>query len=167
MLDLLEIHKIMYQITKNQLDKLSREAVKNTRKRAFFQLHNHTDPVLKLLNALEPETYIQPHKHFLKDHQELFVALRGKLIIVIFDIHGNIIEHVLIGPREDALIFEVPGNTWHTIWSLEKGSVVMEVIKGPYNRESFKEFASWAPAEGDLSCDKYIEEIKRKLGVLT
>lgn len=148
-MDLLEIHKSMYRITKHQLDLLSQEAVESLRKRAFLKLHNHADPVLKLLNALEPETYIQPHKHFLKNHQELFVALRGELVVILFDDQGNVIEYILIGPQIETIIFEVPQDTWHTIWPLEKGSIVMEVIKGPYIRKSFKKFAAWAPSESD------------------
>lgn len=153
----------MYKITKTQLDALSQKAAKSKRKRAFFQLHDHADPVLKLLNALEPETYIQPHKHFLTDHQELFVALRGRLVIFLFDRNGNITDHVLIGPKEEIIIFEVPEDTWHTIWSLEKGSVVIEVIKGPYNKELFKEFAPWAPSEDDSAFLEYKENLLKLL----
>lgn len=165
-MDSWEAHRIMHKITKDRLDKLSQEAAGNRKKRAALQLHNHTDPVLKLLNALEPETYIQPHKHFLKNCQELFVGLRGRLIIILFDSQGDIVDHVLIGPKEEITIFEVPEDTWHTILPLENGSLVMEVIKGPYKKELFKKFASWAPSEDDHAHVDYQRKLLKLLKLI-
>ena len=50
---------------------------------------------------------------------------------------------------------EVPPMVWHTLYPLEQGSVTMEIIKGPYDEKLFKEFAPWAPSEGDPAYEEY------------
>jgi hypothetical protein len=43
---------------------------------------------------------------------------------------------------------EIPEKAWHTMASLEKGSVLIEIKPGPYAPLSDKDFAAWAPEEG-------------------
>lgn len=47
------------------------------------------DPVNRLLNAMEPDTYIRPHRHLNPDKDEIFLLLRGKAMLFIFDNDGN------------------------------------------------------------------------------
>lgn len=153
-------------VSSHLLDTLTTRAKKSPRKRYHLKLHEYSDPVLKLIMAMEPDTYAQPNKHTGDGCSELFIALRGKFLVVFFTESGSISEHVTIGPDEENIMVEVPEATWHTMLSLREGSIAMEVIKGPYDKKTYKDFASWAPAEGDPSSDSYMEEIKRKLGVL-
>jgi hypothetical protein len=46
---------------------------------------------------------------------------------------------------------------WHTVIALESGSVVYEVKDGPYSPIDDKNFASWAPKEGDPECGKFLQ----------
>jgi len=146
-------------IKSSQLDNLVKKAKESLRKRSHLLLHKHSDPVLKLVMAMEPETYAQPNKHTGENCQELYVALRGKLVVIIFDDKGIVKEHGVIGPGEENLMVEIPINTWHTIFSLEEGSIVMEIIKGPYIDATFKEFPEWAPSENDSSHSEYKKKI--------
>lgn len=149
--------------SKHDLDKLTQEAHESARKRAHLPLHEKTDPVLKLIMAMEPETYAQPNKHSGESRQELFIALRGKFIVLIFDDTGKVTEHTLIGPDEEDQMVEIPQGTWHTMWSLAEGSIAMEIIKGPYEKETYKEFPSWAPSENDASVPDYKKNILQEL----
>ncbi|RJQ26304.1 cupin fold metalloprotein, WbuC family [Candidatus Parcubacteria bacterium] len=146
-------------IKANRLDDLTKEARESIRKRAHLLLHRHIDPVLRLVMAMEPDSYVQPHRHLGDNRQESYIALRGKFIIILFDNLGYIKEYGLIGPKEENLMFEVPSSAWHVIWSLEKGSLVAEIIKGPYVEKTFKEFAVWAPSEEDPSKIEYKKRI--------
>ena len=47
------------------------------------------------------------------------------------------------------MAIEVPAGTWHTVVVLEPGTVLFEFKQGPYAPLSDKDFARWAPAEGD------------------
>lgn len=153
----------MLSFTQENINQLIIEAKKSSKKRSHFPLHKHSDSVLKLMMAMEPETYIQPNKHSGKDCQELFICFKGKFIVLFFNEDGLITEHVLIGPEEHTLMVEVPVGVWHTMWPLVSGSVAMEVIKGPYDEKTYKEFATWAPVEGSAECNHYKEKILKEL----
>lgn len=148
-------------IASRDLDALVRRAQQSPRKRAHLLLHTHSDPVLKLVMAMEPGTYAQPNRHPGKDCQELYVVLRGKLRMIFFDDDGRITESTIISSDGENIMVEVPPMVWHTLYPLEKGSVTMEVIKGPYSQTTFKEFAPWAPSENDPFCEEYTKTIRR------
>lgn len=153
----------MIGIKNKEVDLLTIKAKKSEKKRTHYLLHKHTDPVLKLINVMDPDTYVRPHKHRQKNRQELFVPLRGRFIVILFDKRGKISKYYLIGGSEEYLMVEVPPNVWHTTWSLSFGSVLLEVIKGPYTESSHKVFASWAPNENSREADIYKKNILRKL----
>ena len=51
-------------INKAQLFKVIAEAQDSNRKRKNFNFHKtFDDPINRMLNAIEPGSYIQPHKH--------------------------------------------------------------------------------------------------------
>jgi cupin fold WbuC family metalloprotein len=154
----------MKKISQSQLDTLSEEAKKSPRKRAYYRLHEHADPVLKLLNALEPATYLPPHKHAENDRQELFVSIRGRIAVIFFDDRGTITEYIIIGPKEKNIIVEIPVGSWHTTVALMEGSIILEVIKGPYDANTHKRNAPWAPEESQVkAASEYLTAIKNTL----
>ena len=50
---------------------------------------------------------------------------------------------------------ELPVDTWHTLVALQP-SILFELKEGPYHALSDKDFAAWAPAEGDPDCDDFV-----------
>lgn len=149
--------KIISELT---LSELSQKAALLPRKRLNLNFHEElSDPMNRMLNAFEPGTYIQPHKHENPDKREVFIVLRGSMLMVIFDDSGNPIEFVLLDPKKGIYAIEIPPRTWHSIISLESGTVVYEIKDGPYIPISDKNFASWAPKEGDASCGVYLARL--------
>ena len=139
------------------LDELSQKAVDFPRKRLNHNFHDDlADPINRMLNAFEPETYIQPHKHENPDKREVFIVLRGSLVVVFFDNSGTPTDFVLLDRDKGNFAVEIPVGAWHSVFSLESGSVVYEVKDGPYLPTSDKNFASWAPKEGDSDCEEYL-----------
>ena len=146
------------------LDVVSGEAKKSERLRKNFNFHSiYDDPINRMLNAFEPETYVQPHKHEDPDKVEVFVLLRGKALVVEFDNTGKITDYVLLS-RDNSLAVEIPERVWHTIISLEQDTVLYEIKQGPYVQAADKNFALWAPKEGDADCMLYNQNILKKLG---
>jgi len=142
------------------LDDLTQKARNSSRRRLNHNFHEDlTDPINRMLNALEPGTYLQPHKHENPDKREVFIVLRGSLVVVFFDTSGNPTDFVLLDPQKGNHAVEIPVGAWHTLISLESGSVVYEVKDGPYLPLSDKNFASWAPKEGDQACEEYLEKL--------
>ena len=114
------------------------------------------DPINRMLNAFEPGTYLQPHRHENPDKREVFIVLRGSLVVVIFDDSGDATDFVLLEPAKGNYAIEIPPGIWHNVISLETGTVVYEIKDGPYQQISDKNFASWAPKEGDKRSQTYL-----------
>lgn len=75
------------------LDDLTAKAAASPRKRAHHNLHPALeDPVQRLCVAIEPGTYIRPHRHADPATWEVFIMLRGSAVFLIFDDAGTVRE---------------------------------------------------------------------------
>jgi cupin fold WbuC family metalloprotein len=156
----------MYHINSSLVKRISREALVSSRLRKNCNFHPTLDDLLqRMLNALEPGTYVQPHKHENPDKVEVFIVLSGKLLVVEFEDDGTIREHTVLSHNEEAFGVEIPAKTWHSIIALEPGTVIFEVKNGPYSPVNDKDFAPWAPKEGAPGCAEYIEATIKKCGL--
>lgn len=132
------------------LTRLSQQAASSPRKRLNHNLHPRLDdPIQRLCNAFEPGTYVRPHRHPREGRWELFLALSGKAVVLLFQENGTVLERVEIGVELPRRGIEVPPGTWHTVASLAAGTVLFEVKPGPYEMLTDKDFAPWAPKEGE------------------
>lgn len=134
----------MKSVTAEDLRRLSTEAQAAPRLRKNLNLHDRLeDPIQRLCNALQPGTYIRPHRH--PDNVwECFVLLRGACSIILFDQAGRINERLDLA-LDGTTIAEIPAGTWHCVVALAADTVVMEVKPGPYVPGTFM---AWAPEEG-------------------
>lgn len=138
------------------LDEVSAEAVASPRQRKNRNLHPDNEfPAHRLLNAIEPGSYIAPHRHLDALKDETMVVLRGSFGLVIFDHAGVVVRAERIAAGGDVLGVDIPHGTWHSLVSLEPGSVFLEAKAGPYAPPSEAERAPWAPAEGDADVPAY------------
>ncbi|HSH20097.1 MAG TPA: WbuC family cupin fold metalloprotein [Draconibacterium sp.] len=154
------------KINISRLSKLILEAKNAERKRKNYNYHqSFSDPINRMLNAIEPDSYIQAHKHENPDKREVFILLKGKLAVVFFDNHGNITEHVILDNQENFGV-EIPPSVWHTLIALESGTIVYEIKDGPYSVADDKNFAGWAPKEGDENCNEFLNSLLLKLNLL-
>jgi len=138
------------------LDDLSAKAAATPRKRANYNLHQHLDdPVQRLLNAIEPGTYIQPHRHQDPATWEIFFVVRGTSVLLTFDEQGTVRERLVLKPQGPERGVEIGAGMWHTIVSLEPGTVFLEVKKGPYVPPQPENRAAWAPPEGSTAAARF------------
>lgn len=148
------------------LDSLSAEARASDRLRKNHNFHDFAaDPLQRMLNALEPGTYIPPHKHENPDKREAFIILKGKILVVEYDNQGRVVDHVLAAQCSEHYGAEVDPGKWHSVICLEPGTVYYEVKDGPYNPENDKQFAPWAPNEGDPQGVKFNHKVLVGLGL--
>lgn len=136
----------MKSITLNDMQKQSEAAANSPRLRAHRNFHPElSDPVQRLAVAMEPGTYVRPHRH---PHTfELLFALRGRFLVLNFDDNGTVTHRVVLG--EECKALEMEAGTWHTVLSLDHGGVIFEVKQGGYQPVAEKDYVSWAPAEGE------------------
>lgn len=144
------------------LDAAVQAARNGARKRHMVRFHDFKEPVQRMLNAVEPGSYVRPHRHADPDKPEAFVALRGSVVVVRFDDNGTPLEGVLVSADGPVRGAEVPPGAWHTFVALRSGTVLFEVTQGPYDAVTNKQFASWAPPEDDSRATiAYLAELRR------
>ncbi len=142
----------------NLLDAVSLQAKNSPRLRKNHNVHrSHEEPCNRLLNAIEPGSYIRPHRHLDPTKDETVVILRGKLGVIEFDNNGAVLQKNLLATDGEAVAANVPTGVFHTFVSLETGTVFFEAKAGPYKPITDEEFASWAPAEGSPEAAAYLE----------
>jgi cupin fold WbuC family metalloprotein len=156
----------MIKIDNTFIETISQKAKNSPRRRMNYNYHPQLDDLLqRMLNAMEPGTYIQPHKHQDPDKTEVFFCLRGSIVVVEFNDVGDISDFIVLDTNTGNYACEIPPRTWHTVISLQAGSVAYEIKNGPYNPIDDKNFASWAPKEGNEACADYLNSILAKLGL--
>ena len=156
----------MIVIDEKFIDGTTLEAKASARLRMNHNFHPClADPINRMLNAMEPGTYIQPHKHEDPDRFEVFLLLRGRFVVFCFNDEGMITSHTILDAREGKYGVEIPEKKYHTLFSLEPGSVAYEIKEGPYHPSNAKNFAPWAPAEGDAKVQQYMNSLLLKVGL--
>jgi len=148
----------MKRIDRQTIQSLVKKAMASPRLRQNHNLHTgYDDPVQRLYNAIEPGSYVQPHRHTEAGRWELFMALHGAAVILIFNAEGVVLQRLEICADGPVFGVEIPPGDWHTVAALESGTVLFEFKPGPYLPISDKDFAAWAPAEVEASCRKWAE----------
>lgn len=135
----------MKQISPKMLDALAVQAQLSPRRRANHNLHETlSDPVQRLAIAMEPDTYVRPHRH--PQTWELLYPLRGRFVVLHFDQGGRVMARAVLG--ESSAMVETPAGLWHAVLSLDPGGVIFEVKHGPYTPIAGADYSWWSPSEG-------------------
>jgi cupin fold WbuC family metalloprotein len=147
-------------IDQQQLDRLSDQARENPRLRKNLNIHPNDEFCChRLLNAMEPDSYIRPHRHLDPVKDETFVLIRGKIGVLMFDEQGSVTEKALLEP-DGIVVLDIPHGRFHAAISLETGSIFFEAKAGPYIPISDAEKAGWAPEDGAPDTSAYLERLK-------
>lgn len=142
------------------IESVSAQAASSPRRRKNFNFHEtESAPANRLLNAMEPDSYVRPHRHLDPAKDETLFVLRGSMGLVMFDDDGKVLDRSVLRATGDKIGVNLPSGTWHTFVSLEAGSVIFEAKAGPYHPLTEKEKAPWAPAEGDPAAVAYLDKL--------
>jgi cupin fold WbuC family metalloprotein len=148
-------------VTPLDLAALCRAAAASPRRRLNLNLHvDYADPCQRLFNAVEPDSYLRPHRHTEPAKPECFVAIRGRFHLLIFDAAGTVSERIELAPSGPVTAADVPPGVWHGVVALEPGSIFFETKPGPYEPLTDKDFAPWAPPEGSPVAAAYLERLR-------
>lgn len=120
------------KITQALLDKLTEQAKASPRLRMNYDLRNSdADQSQRMLNAIEPGSKIPIHRH--RDSSETVVCLRGRIVEEFYDDLERIcIESIELSPNGPVVALNIPAGQWHTVRSLESGTVILEMKNGSY-----------------------------------
>jgi cupin fold WbuC family metalloprotein len=139
------------------LSGLLEEAAQSPRLRKNRNFHASDDAGChRLLNALQPDSYVQPHCHFATDKAETMIVVSGRMGVLIFNRDGMVIQQQVVAAGSDCMGINIPSGVIHSLVALEP-TVFFEAKAGPYVPVAENERAAWAPSEGDESVAIYRE----------
>lgn len=143
------------------LDHVSGLAATTPRGRKNLNFHRaETDASHRLLNAIEPGSYIQPHRHLDPAKDETLVVVRGRLGAVVFDEAGSVVDTAVLAAGGERCGINLLHGTYHTVLALEPGTVFFESKAGPYRPLEMAEQAPWAPLEGARDAQAYLAALR-------
>lgn len=143
-------------ISQTVLNNVSESARQSPRQRKNLNFHRaDADPCHRLLNAVEPGSYIPPHRHQDTNKDEAMIVLRGALGVVFFDPAGQVTGTAVLKPGGEAVGVNIPHGVYHSVLGLEPGTVFFEAKSGPYLPLTEEEKSPWAPAEGEEGAAGY------------
>ena len=138
------------------------------RRRVIQPFHKQdADRLHRMLNVVQPDSYVRPHRHLDPPKLEAWIVLAGALAFFTFDDDGRVRDCVRLSAGGDAFGVDLAAGIYHAVIALEPDTVLYEVKPGPYTASDDKSFAPWAPAEGDPAAPAYmlalLSEFERRL----
>ncbi len=144
------------------LARLVEEARRSPRRRVNYNFHRTpAESPNRFLNVMLEGTYVAPHRHLTVPKPELFLVLDGRVRLFTFDDAGAVTAaHTLgTGAPGGALGIDIAPGVWHTLAVLTPHAVLLEVKPGDYDAATDKQFAPWAPREGDPAAPGYLARL--------
>lgn len=124
---------MIVKIDNSLLDNLTEQAKASPRLRMNYDLRNSPfDTSQRMLNAIEPGSVVPIHRH--QKTSETVVVLRGQIVEEFYDELERICSSTyIVSPSGPICALNIPAGTWHTLRSLESGTIILEIKDGAYN----------------------------------
>ena len=120
------------KITQALLDDLTAKAKESPRLRMNLDLRDSAeDTSQRMLNAIEPGSPLPIHRH--QRTSETVVCIRGRLVEEFYDDLERICtDRIELSSNGPVVALNIPAGQWHTVQSLESGTVILEMKNGKY-----------------------------------
>ena len=120
------------KITQAILDDLTAKAKASPRRRMNMDLRNGIDDQSqRMLNAIEPDSVVPIHRH--QKSSETVACLRGRVVEEYYDeLERTCTQAIELSPNGPVVALNIPAGQWHTLRSLESGSVILEMKDGKF-----------------------------------
>jgi cupin fold WbuC family metalloprotein len=159
------VNGTIFELTDENVQQGIEASRKSPRKRIILPIHRVQEAdVQRMINFLQPGTYIRPHKHPLPQATESIVMLRGSIRFFTFDDFGNRLTSRIIGSNPFPGVIDIEPDIWHSFIVLEPDTIIFECKKGPYNSKMDKHFAEWSPVEGSDQADEWMRLMEVEKG---
>jgi cupin fold WbuC family metalloprotein len=156
------------EVSTQHIETALRASRESPRKRVILPFHkSDEDPLHRMLNAAQPGTYVQPHRHASVPRAEVFLVLRGACDVVLFDDDGRVTRVLRLRAGSERFGADLGPGVFHTFLAREPDTVLYEIKCGPYTKSTAKDFAAWAPKEGSSEVDAYLAGLEREIAALS
>jgi cupin fold WbuC family metalloprotein len=157
-------------LSRELLETAKEQSRLSPRRRIIQPFHkSNADLLHRMLNVVQPDSYIRPHRHLDPPKAEAWVLLSGSLLFFTFEDNGSVRNCVVARAGGDVFGVDLVPGVFHSFIALEPDTTVYEVKTGPYAPSNDKTFASWAPAENSDERSAYVEGLRayaQRKGVL-
>ena len=84
------------------------------------------------------------------------------MCFITFDDSGQVEQMIDVTAGSEVFGIDIEPGIFHTFLILEPDTVMYEVKPGPYSPIDDKDFATWAPREGDSAAADYLAMLQHK-----
>jgi cupin fold WbuC family metalloprotein len=151
----------MQQLSQDLLNDIAAQSRDRPRLRQNHDFHQGADRVQRFLNALQPGTYVRPHRHLRPEGVngfEFFLVLEGAIGLLVMDAQGQVLETVYLSAQGQIRGVELAAGEYHSLVALAPNTVMLEIKEGPYNPATDKEFIDRFPLEGTLAAQGQVNQ---------
>lgn len=120
------------------------------------------DSIHRMLNAVQPGSYVRPHRHLDPPKAEAFIVVRGAIAFFTFEEDGRIRDSIRMAAGGEVFGVDLTPGLYHCLMALERDTVIYEVKTGPYEALTDKSFAPWAPDERGPGAAAYAKTLFEK-----
>ena len=136
------------------------KAHESQRKRYPLLIHKKGAYLNEVFNFICNDSYMQPHLHPGNEKIEIIKVIKGEAAVIFFDDEGDVLKTTILKPEKNHTV-EVPAFTWHTYIMISEEVITYETMHGVYHPETWKTFATWAPAENTIESKKFFDNLKK------
>lgn len=149
----------LFELDDDDINKGLSASHTSERLRMILPIHRSQDAeVQRIVNFVQPGTYIRPHRHPLPHATESIIVLKGRIHFLIFEDDGSLKYDKVLSSKPIPGIIDIEPLVWHSFWVLEEDTILFECKKGPYDATADKEFAEWSPSEGSPEAAGWIRK---------
>ena len=153
----------LFVLTDQTLHATVQASHESARGRIIQPFHRSEQDILhRMFNAVQPDSYVRPHRHLEPPKAEAWIVLRGAVVFFTFEENGEIRDCLELRAFGPAFGVDLVPGVFHTFLAVEPDTVVYEVKTGPYLASNDKDFAGFAPAEGTPEAGRYLAYLRRQ-----
>lgn len=150
----------LFRLTDDLIEKGLSASRKSDRKRIIMPIHRVQEAeVQRMINFVQPGTYIRPHKHPMPHASESIIIIHGAIRYFTFDDQGQILSDDTFTSNIIPSVLDIEPEVWHSFLVLKPDTILFESKKGPYDERKDKTFAEWAPEEGTSEVEKWMQNL--------
>ena len=136
-------------LSRSLVDQVAQASRASPRQRIILPLHKHdTDGLHRMLNVIQPDSYVRPHRHLEPPRTESWVLLRGAAAFFTFEDDGRVRDCLHLEAGGEHFGVDLEPAHYHGLVALVPDTVLFEAKSGPYAPANDKTFAPWSPEEG-------------------
>lgn len=145
------------------VERVAEASRSSPRQRIILPFHkSDDDPLHRMLNVIQPGSYVRPHRHLEPPKSEAWVVLRGALAFFTFEDDGRVRDCLSLEAGGERFGVDLAPGIFHGLFALALDTVIFEVKNGPYAPSNDKAFAPWAPEEGSPEAASYLERLREE-----